>query len=103
MVVQYWVQQNDEQLLQESREKLKTRLNIVEAMLTAVLGSTSITVDDFLKLNSGDVIALENKSSNPIKLLVEDEMVYYAKPGVVGKNMGVQILDIIDKDVENYE
>jgi len=34
---------------------------------------------------------------------VEDDLVYYAKPGVMGKNMGVQILDLIDKDVENYE
>jgi flagellar motor switch protein FliM len=26
-----------------------------------------------------------------------------AKPGVIGKYMGIQILDIIDKDVENYD
>ena len=103
LVVQYWFQENNEELLKESREKLKNRLNIVKVSLTAVLGSTNITVDDFLKLSVGDVITLDNKSSSPIKLLVEDDAYYYGKPGVIGKNLGVQILDIIDKDVENYE
>lgn len=103
LVIQYWFQQNDEELLRESREKLKNRLNIVEVDMTAVLGETSITVDDFLKLTSGDVVTLDNKSSSAIKILVEDQPSYYGKPGIVGKNMGIQILDTIDKDVENYE
>jgi flagellar motor switch protein FliM len=103
LVIQYWFQQNDEELLNESREKLKERLNIVEVDMTAVLGETYITVDDFLRLTNGDVITLSNKSSSAIKLLVEDQPSYYGKPGIVGKNMGIQILDTIDKDVENYE
>lgn len=103
LVVQYWFQDNDEELLKESREKLKNRLNVVKVSLTGVLGSTDITVDDFLKLSTGDVITLDNKSSSPVKLQVEDKVYYYGKPGIVGKNLGIQILDIIDKDVENYE
>jgi flagellar motor switch protein FliM len=103
LIVQYWFQENNEELLLESREKLKNRLNVVKVGLTAVLGSTNITVDDFLKLSVGDVITLDSKSTSPVKLQVEDETYYYAKPGIIGKNLGVQILDIIDKDVENYE
>jgi flagellar motor switch protein FliM len=103
LVVQYWFQQHDEELLRESREKIKNRLNIVEVGLTAVLGSAAITVDDFLKLVPGDVIALKAKSSDAVRVLVEDQESYFAKPGIAGKNLGVQILDIIDKDVENYE
>ncbi|MBC2582572.1 flagellar motor switch protein FliM [Clostridium sp. DJ247] len=102
LVVQYWFQENDEETLQESREKLRERLNIVNMKLSAVLGSTTITVDDFLKLNTGDVITLTEKITSPVKLMVEDKPYYYGKPGVLGKYMGVQILDIIDKDVENY-
>ena len=103
LVVQYWFQQNDEELLRESRDKLKTRLNIVDVNVTALLGGTNITVDDFLKLTTGDVIPLKDKSNSAIKVMVEDQPSYYAKPGIIGKYMGVQILDIIDKDVENYE
>lgn len=103
LVVQYWFQENDEELLKESRDKLKNRLNIVKVSLTAILGSTNITIDDFLRLNVGDVIPLDDKSSSPVKLMVEDKSYYYGKPGIVGKNLGIEILDIIDKDVENYE
>ena len=103
LVVQYWFQENDEEILKESREKLKTRLNVVKVSLTGVLGSTNITIDEFLKLSVGDVVTLDNKSSSPVKLQVEDKLYYYGKPGIVGKNLGIQILDIIDKDVDNYE
>lgn len=103
LVVQYWSQENNEEVLVESREKLKDRLNVVKVGLTAVLGTTNITIDNFLKLSQGDVITLDNKSTSPIKLLVEDKSYYYGKPGIIGKNLGVQILDIIDKDVEHYE
>ncbi|MCM0650470.1 flagellar motor switch protein FliM [Clostridium swellfunianum] len=103
LVVQYWFQENDEVVLKESREKLKNRLNIVNVSLTAVLGSTNITIDDFLKLSVGDVVTLDNKSTSPVELKVEDKAYYYGKPGVIGKNLGVQIIDIIDKEVENYE
>lgn len=103
LVVQYWFQANDEEILKESREKLKKKLNVVPIEVMAVLGETRITVDDFLKLSIGDVIALDNKIDSAVTLMVEDEAYYYVKPGTIGKNKGVQILDIIDKDVENYE
>lgn len=103
LVVQYWFQENDEEILRESRQNVKDRLNVVQVSLTGVLGSTNITVDDFLKLSVGDVVTLDNKSSSPVKLQVEDKPYYLGKPGVMGKNLGIQILDIIDKDVENYE
>lgn len=103
LVVQYWFQDNDEKLLSESREKLKNRLNVVNIGVTAILGKKEITVDDFLKLYVGDVIPLDNKSISPVEILVEDKAYFYGKPGVIGKNLGIQILDIIDKDVEKYE
>ncbi|MDP4145960.1 MAG: flagellar motor switch protein FliM [Bacillota bacterium] len=103
LVVQYWYQENDQELLIESREKLKHRLNIVDIPVTALLGKTNITVDEFLRLSVGDVLTLDNKCTDPVDVLIDEASHYTGKPGVVGKNMGIQILDIIDKDVENYE
>lgn len=103
LVVQYWFQESDEGLLKESREKLKQRLYMVDVGLTAVLGSTKINVNEFLKLNIGDVVTLDNKSDSAVKILIEDQPYYYGKPGTVGKNLGIQILDIVDKDVEYNE
>ncbi len=103
LVVQYWFQQSDDKLMEESKLKIRERLNTIDVELTALLGSAKISVDDFLKLTIGDVIPLENKCSDPIKVVIEDKECFYGKPGTVGKSFGMSILDIIDKDVENYE
>ncbi|MDT8716677.1 flagellar motor switch protein FliM [Clostridium sp. 19966] len=103
LVFQYWFEQGDDQSLLESREKLKNRLNVINVDLTAVLGQAKVTVDEFLKLTVGDVIPLNQRIVNPVVLMAEDERIYYGKPGVIGKNMGIEILDIISKDVDLYE
>lgn len=103
LVVQYWFQDNNENTVNESKERLRERLNIVEMQLSAVLGTTNLTVEEFLNLNIGDVITLDESTKSPVKLMVENKVYCYGKPGVIGKNMGVEILDIINKDVENDE
>lgn len=103
LVVQYWFRENDIEILEESKQKLRKRMDIIELPLISILGSTNITVGDFLNLSIGDVITLDNKTSDPVKMVVGNQPYMWAKPGIIGKNRGVQILDIIDKDVENYE
>lgn len=103
LVVQYWFRENDEEILEESKQKLKKRLGIVDLSVTAVLGSTNISVGDFLRLSIGDVVTLNDNITTPVKIVVGDQPYLYGKPGTINKNKGVQILDIIDKDVENYE
>ncbi|MGL4773755.1 MAG: flagellar motor switch protein FliM [Clostridium sp.] len=103
LVVQYWFKNEDDGLLEESRTKMEDGLRSVEIDIHAKLGKTQLTVDDFLRLNCGDVIKLDNNYIDPIKLYVDEEECYYVKPGIVGKNMGVEILDIVDKEVNNNE
>lgn len=103
LVVQYWFKSEDDELQEESERRIREGLNPVEVELSAQLGKTHLSVDDFLRLSIGDIIKLDNKCSKPIKLLVQDEEYYYAKPGTIGKNMGITVLDIIDKDVKEYE
>jgi flagellar motor switch protein FliM len=103
LVVQYWFQNEDVELKEESKHKLEIGLNPVEVGVSVELGETQISVDDFLKLTNGDILKLDNKFRSPVKVYVEDQEYYYAKPGIFGKNMGVAILDIIDKDVKEYE
>lgn len=103
LVVQYWFKSEDDELESESKRKLEDGLNPVEIELVAKLGDTNLNVDDFLRLSIGDIIKLDDKCTKPIKVLVQDEEYYYAKPGTIGKNMGVTVIDIIDKEVKEYE
>ena len=103
LVVQYAFRIDDERLMAESREKIEKGIQKIDVDVIAELGHTNITVDDFLMLTVGDVMKLDTKSSSPIKVYVGDEECYYAKPGIVEKNMGVVILDVTDKEVNEYE
>lgn len=103
LVVQYWFQQSNEGTVTESKKQIRERLNVVDVNMSALLGTGSITVEDFLKLTIGDVITLNTKYKDPVKVQVENQPCFMAKPGVIGKCRGVQVLDIINKDVENNE
>lgn len=103
LVVQYWFKNESEEDSDDTQEKIKERLNIVDVEVSAELGKTHLNIDDFLKLVKGDIIKLDNRFTEPVKVYVENEASYYAKPGIVGKNIGVSILDILDKDVEDDE
>jgi len=101
--VQYWFRGRDEADKLESVTKIKERLNTVSVELTGVLGDSNINVQDFLSLKTGDVLTLNKKSTEPVKVKIMDKTYFYGKPGIIGKSRGIQVLDIIDKDVEENE
>lgn len=103
LVVQYWFSENDDEILKESKEKLNKNIRKVSVELKAMLGNSKITVSDFLNLQLGDIITLDNRAVSPIEVYVEEQLTFLAKPGLHGKNKAVQIIDYIDKDVENNE
>ena len=99
LIVQYWFRNEVTDIAEESREKIKSGLEKVDVSMRVELGDTEITVDDFLKLVNGDILRLGTKCNEPVKVFIEDEECFIAKPGIVGKNIGIELLDIIDKEV----
>ena len=99
LIVQYWFRNEVTDIAEESREKITNGLQTVEVSMTVELGETEITIDEFLKLGYGDVLRLGRKCDEPLKVFVEDKECFIAKPGIVGKNIGVELLDIIEKEV----
>ena len=103
LIVQYWFRNEVTDVAEESRQKIMSGLDVVDISMRAELGDTEITIDEFLKLVNGDVLRLEVKCNEPIKVFVEDEKCFLAKPGIIGKNIGIELLEIIDKEVTTNE
>ena len=103
LVVQYWFKGEDDELADEVKAKLKKGIEPVEVDIHVELGETQITIDDFLNLVEGDVLILNSQCSDPVKVFVENQECFIAKPGIIGKNMGVELLDILNKDVIETE
>lgn len=87
----------------EVTKKLEKNIMNVEVNSHVELGKSIISVQDFLNLAVGDCIKLDTKINGTLNYYIEDNLHYKVYPGVIGKKMGIQIAEIIDKDVEDYE
>lgn len=81
----------------ETNEVFNSVKNI-KVDVCAILGSTNISINDLINLESGDVVLLNQKINDEIKLNVGDEFIYKAKPGLIGMKKGVEIIDIVNEE-----
>lgn len=88
---------------QESKEDISNNLMKAPVNLEVVLGSSEITVEDFLALELGDIIQLNVKSEDPLKLFVEDKLHFLVKPGKIEDRLGVKILQFIEEGEYNEQ
>ncbi len=82
------------------RAQISDRLMSAGVDLTVELGRTWITVNDFIHLEMGDVVRLDAKTDEPLRLFVEDRLHYFVQPGDLEGKLGVQILDYVEEDVK---
>lgn len=59
--------------------------------LTAVLGTTRITVGEFTALQPGHVIPLDMRVTDELAVYAGNCLAFYARPGMAGLNMALQI------------
>lgn len=72
-------------------ELIKLQLSEVLLPVVVELGETQITFQDLIDLKVGDIIVLDNKVHNELKVNVNDKLAYYAYPGVVNNHKAVKI------------
>lgn len=82
------------------KELITDGLAGAEVALTVEMGKTIITVDDFLHLETGDIIQLDMSTDKPMKMYVEDKVHYLVQPGIHNEKLAVQILQYLEEDVE---
>ena len=81
---------------------LKEKLADVEMELVADIGSINVPIRDVLNLRCGDVIRLNTiRVGEPLVLSVGSKKKFHCQPGVVGKKMAVQIIDKIEKTIND--
>ncbi|HWL26872.1 MAG TPA: flagellar motor switch protein FliM [Ureibacillus sp.] len=93
--VQYWMQSNVKATSPEQTKLLENRVKQAEIDIIAELGSASITIEDFLYMNIGDVIQLDKKIEDPLLLKVGNLPKFTVQPGKLNKKMAVQIMDTL--------
>jgi len=80
----------------EERQKMIQKLNTSKVDLSVLFGSCKITLADFLDVKEGDIIKLDNKTSDDLVIKVNEEKKFFARPGTLKNNLCVKITDIYD-------
>ncbi|MEC1179345.1 flagellar motor switch protein FliM [Metasolibacillus meyeri] len=94
--VRYWMQANTKQNSPAQTDFIQTRIKQSALPVIAELGNTAISVEDFLTMQLGDVIPLEQKIDEPLLLKVGDIPKFTIQPGKLGKKMAAQIIDPVE-------
>ncbi|MGY4689830.1 flagellar motor switch protein FliM [Salibacterium sp. K-3] len=100
--VHYWMQTKKKERDPEEVQELQQTVKTAPLTVQAVLGNSEISIEEFLNLNSGDVLELDQNIHDPLLIKAGGEPKYYGQPGEWKKNMAVQITDEI-KEGDEYE
>jgi flagellar motor switch protein FliN/FliY len=69
----------------------------VEVELYAVLGQATMLVSQLLKIGRGAIIELDQRTSDPVALQVNQKLVAYGEIVTVDDKLGVNITDVIKR------
>lgn len=98
--VHQWFASQKKTRAPEEQMMLEKRVSKAKLPVVAELGSSYISVQEFLNLSVGDVIMLSKQTSEGLEVKVGDKVKYIASPGTLKDRMAVQILDIVGEGVE---
>ena len=89
--------------LQEHDDKQYT--DAIEALISkakipvkAVLGNSTISVDDFVNLQVGDIIRLDSGVNQDLNIFVGNIKKFTALPGAVGDNYAVRVTSVVREE-----
>lgn len=94
----YWystMQEKDEQRYNEAIESLISKASIP---VKAILGESTISVNDFVNLQIGDIIRLDSKVNQELDVYVGNIKKFAALPGASGDEYAVRITSVIREE-----
>ncbi len=101
--VSYWMQSNKKEPTEEQSKNIERTLKSAKLPVIAELGRGSISIQDFLHLQAGDLITLNTSIEDPLTIKVGNQAKFNAQPGKVKNKMAVQLIETIvggDEDDE---
>ncbi len=91
LTAQQWFNQYQQATYKLKKDELKKFLQDSRVETKALLGSTVITLEDFLHLQEGDVLQLDRKEGEPLEVYVQNLPLFKGQPGLIGKKLALKI------------
>jgi flagellar motor switch protein FliM len=87
----------------EETEELKSRLHKAKLPIIVELGSSSISIREFLHLSAGDVISLHKPIEEGLNIKLGEKTKFIGSPGTVKGKLAVQITNVVNEGEEDNE
>ena len=94
----YWYSSLQEKDEQQYTETIEALISKAPMPIKAVLGNSSISVNDFLGLQVGDIIRLDTKVDQELSVFVGSIKKFTALPGETGDDYAVRITSVIREE-----
>ncbi|MTH52752.1 flagellar motor switch protein FliM [Bacillus mangrovi] len=91
--VHYWMQSDRKEVDPAETDALKERIEKTQITVSAELGSSEITIHEFMELQKGDIIQMDQPIGQPLLIKIGDIPKYTAQPGKINRKLAVQILE----------
>jgi flagellar motor switch protein FliM len=75
----------------DDRRAIFNRLQTITVSVRSILGTVRLPLQELASLHPGDVVILNEKITDDVKILINNLARYYARPGTIGKKRGLQI------------
>lgn len=98
----FWFSSISKTITEEDKKTLKNRVEKSKVNISAQLGSTFITVRDFLELRKGDVVLLDKFANDEIEILVGEKRKHFGIPGTINNKMAIKVTRI-DKEGDELD
>ncbi|MGN7470224.1 flagellar motor switch protein FliM [Brevibacillus sp. SAFN-007a] len=100
---QYWFSKQKKTRDEDERLRVEERVKVAKLPIIAEMGTATITVADFLQLQKGDVIQLDQSLDSKLKIKIGDQVKFLGQPGTLKGRMAVQIDEVIEEGEEQNE
>ncbi|MFN2746235.1 MULTISPECIES: flagellar motor switch protein FliM [Bacillus] len=91
--VHYWMQSDRIEPKPEETKSIEKRIMTARIPIVAELGSSELTIEEFLSLEIGDCITLDKSVAEPLTVLVGDKPKFLGQAGRMNRKTAIQILD----------
>lgn len=98
----FWFSSISKTITEEDKQTLKNRVEKSKINISAQLGSTFITVKDFLELQKGDVVLLDKFANDEIEIYVGEKRKHFGIPGTMNNKMAIKVTRI-DKEGDELD
>ena len=94
----FWFSSSGDSTQEKYTDDLENQIITVDVPVTAILGNSAISVNDFTTLQIGDIIRLDRKVDDELDIFVGDIKKFTALPGSAGSNYAVRITTVVRED-----